>query len=136
MRFLTALALGAVLAAPARATWSIVVANAATGEVCVASATCLSNFDLQRMLPVIVPGVGAGASQSVIDTDGLRRMLMWQQLQQGLSPAEILVNLGALPNPQGRQYGLVSFGQAPATFTGSNVPVPVLVDLTFQSGAR
>lgn len=119
MRFLAALVLCAVLAVPARATWSIVVVDAATGEVCVASATCLTNFDLQRMLPVLVPGIGAGASQSAIDADGARRKIMWKQLQQGLTPAEILVNLTALPGHQTRQYGLVAAGQTPITFTGS-----------------
>ena len=119
MRSILALLSVVLLTAPARATWSIVVANAATGEVCVASATCLPGLDLQRGLPVVVPGVGAGASQASLDSDGLRRKLMWQQLQAGLTPSEILVNLEALPNHQGRQYGLVALGEVPITFTGT-----------------
>ena len=41
----------------ARATWSIVVVNHRTGEVCVASATCISNFDLKPALCVLRVGV-------------------------------------------------------------------------------
>ena len=44
-----------ILASPELATWSLVVLNTRTGEVCVASATCLGNkFPLKLWLPVIV----------------------------------------------------------------------------------
>ena len=55
-------------AAVNRETWSIVCVNMETGEVCVASATCLGgNFPLKRWLPVIVVGKGAAAAQSAIE---------------------------------------------------------------------
>ena len=53
-----------ILAGPAEATWSIVAADSETQEVVVASATCLTNFDLKSWTPVIVVGKGGGAAQS------------------------------------------------------------------------
>src|SRR5262245_14184831 len=94
LRRLLALALGlALLAAPALATWSIVVVDTRTGEVCVASATCLANLNLKLFLPVIVPGVGCGASQAQLDITGASRLVMWDGLHNGLTPDEILTIL-------------------------------------------
>ena len=47
-----------VLHAPALATWSIVVLNHKTGEVCVATATCIPNFQIRRYVPVVRVGLG------------------------------------------------------------------------------
>ena len=65
-----------VLVATGRATWSIVVVNTRTGEVCVASATCLSNLNLKLHLPVIVVGVGGGASQALLDFGATSRKVI------------------------------------------------------------
>ncbi len=103
------------IGAPAAATWSIVVVDRSTGEVCVAGATCLSNLDLRRTLTVIVVGKGGGAAQSAIDSDGSNRMRMWDGIQAGLTPQRILADL--LSNDVGyntRQYGI-------ATLTGESV---------------
>jgi hypothetical protein len=108
------------LVAPARATWSIVVVDLATGEVCVASATCLQAFDLQAGLAVLVPGVGGAAAQSQVDTTGANRLAIWNGLQAGLDPAVILADLAQSDvNHQKRQYGIVDFAHAPLTFTGT-----------------
>ena len=56
-----------LLCANALATWSIVIVNTRTGEVCVASATCLPNFNLRKATPVVIPGVGVAAAQSYLD---------------------------------------------------------------------
>jgi hypothetical protein len=104
----------------ARATWSIVVVDTRTGEVCVASATCLANFDLERYLPVIVTGVGGGAAQSFIDVTGQNRLRIWDGLHTGMPPAEILATLAANdPQHQTRQYGIVDMTFAPVGFTGT-----------------
>ncbi len=106
---------------PARATWSIVVVNTRTGEVAVASATCLDGFDLVFGLPVIVPGVGAGAAQSVVDQSGTNRKKIWDLLQAGQDPQAILAQLpNGDPLYQSRQYGIVNMNAFPATFTGNN----------------
>jgi len=56
-----------VFALPASATWSIVVVNTQTGEVVVAAATCLENFNLIKDLPVMRVGHGGAVSQGLID---------------------------------------------------------------------
>lgn len=120
-RCLRPLAALTLLAGAARATWSVVVVDTATGEVCVASATCLANFDLERWLPVLRVGEGVAAAQSQVDTSGNNRAFIWARIQSGWTPQMILDGLAQLdPNHQGRQYGIVTLAHDPATFTGSN----------------
>jgi hypothetical protein len=120
-RLLTLLLVLGMAVLPARATWSIVVVNTRTGEVAVASATCLDGFDLVFGLPVIVPGVGAGAAQSVVDQSGTNRKKIWDLLQAGQDPQAIIAQLASGdPQYQSRQYGIVNMNAFPATFTGNN----------------
>lgn len=110
-----------VLVAPAGATWSIVAVDVATGEVVVASATCLPNFDLQRGLPVVRVGLGGAAAQSAIDGSGQNRQLIWDALAAGTVPNQILAQLAQQdPAHQSRQYGIATLwpGHKPITFTG------------------
>ena len=58
---LVAILIAAALAPRARATWSVVLTDTATGEVAIASATCINNFDLEFYLPVVRPGIGVAA---------------------------------------------------------------------------
>jgi hypothetical protein len=113
--------LGTLLTAnSALATWSIVVINTRTREVCVSSATCLANFSLRRWLPVVRVGQGAGAAQSAVDISGFNRLKMWNGFQAGDSPDEILANLALSGGHQSRQYGIAGFAGPSATFTGSS----------------
>ena len=116
-----ALTTGLFVAVPdALATWSIVCLDRATGEVCVAVATCLPDLPLRPYVPVIVPGVGAAAAQSYVDTTGANRLLIWNELQAGLTPQEILDLLEVSDNGhQTRQYGIVGLAGPPVTFTGT-----------------
>jgi len=122
LRLAPLLLAGLLLSAPALATWSIVVIHKQTGEVCVASATCLgNNFPLKRWLPVIVVGRGAAAAQSAIDQQGFNRARIWAGFHDGLEPGRILDILGNNDaSHQSRQYGIVSFDGPPVTFTGVN----------------
>src|SRR5690349_13856839 len=79
-----------LLASTAGATWSIVAVNTRTKEICVASVTCLASFDLRQYLPVVVVGRGAGCAQSFVDTTGANRLAIFNGLQIGQSPAQIL----------------------------------------------
>jgi hypothetical protein len=108
------------LATAARATWSIVVVDTATGEVCVATATCISGFSIANAVPVIVVGEGAAAAQSYIDSTGQNRILIRDDLLAGMSPADILAQLAATDSGHNtRQYGIVSLhGGPPVAFTG------------------
>ena len=109
-----------ILAEVARATWSIVVVNHKTGEVCVASATCIGGFDLKPALCVIRVGEGGAAAQSVVDPTGANRMTIWNELAAGTPPNDILAVLaGQDSQHQRRQYGIVSLRGGAATFTGT-----------------
>ena len=121
-RCLRPLVLLAMFAGAARATWSVVVVDTATGEVCVASATCLASFDLQRWLPVMVVGKGVAAAQSQVDSTGTNRAFIFGRIQAGVSPQAILAGLSQFDaNHQGRQYGIVTLEHDPLTYTGANV---------------
>ena len=115
---LIVLALLAWNAGAAHATWSIVVADTSTGEVGVASATCLLNFDLKKGAGVIVVGKGAAQAQASGDP-GMNRKTITEGLQQGLSAAEILALLKQTdPHLEDHQYGIAVPGKGSVTFTG------------------
>ena len=108
------------LASTAGATWSIIAVNTRTKEICVASATCLTNFDLRKFLPVVVVGRGAGCAQSFVDNSGLNRQAIFNGFLIGQPPAQILQVLQQIdPSFQTRQYGIVDMFNSPATFTGT-----------------
>lgn len=117
---LAALAFAVTLAAsPAFSTWSIVAVNTRTREVCISSATCLSNFNLRLNLPVMRPGIGGGVSQALVDTGAVNRQLMWNGLNAGLAPQQILQQLLGVQAAQSRQFGIVDFNNPPVTFSGA-----------------
>lgn len=108
-----------LLCAQALATWSIVIVNTRTGEVCVASATCLPNFNLRKATPVVIPGVGVAAAQSYLDGIG-NRLVIHNQMLIGLDPNDILDIIAARDNQlRLRQYGMVDLQGRALTFTGS-----------------
>src|SRR5262245_24840905 len=98
----------ALVAGTLNATWSIILVDTPTGEIAIASATCLPGFDLEQGACVIVVGRGAAAAQSFVDTTGQNRQLIFAQLQAGTSPTQILAMLAASDaSHQTRQYGIV-----------------------------
>ncbi len=106
---------------PVTATWSIVMVDRHTREIAIGSATCLTNFDLQQGVPVVVPGTGAGAAQSFVDVSGANRMSMRETLILGWRPDDILERLDFIDGQfQTRQYGIVDHFGRPATFSGSS----------------
>lgn len=120
-RFALALLALAGLTVPAQATWSIVVLNTKTREVCVAGATCLAGMDLIRILPVVVVGEGGASAQSVSDDTGQNRLVIWNGILAGEEPARILDFLSKSDSiHKARQYGIVSMSGLPATHTGDN----------------
>lgn len=121
LRLLCSVLVLGLVAPRALATWSFVVVNRATGEVCVASATCLGGkFALRDNLAVIVVGKGAAAAQSAIDINGLNRKIIWDAILVGDSPARILDKLEqAGHGHQSRQYGIATMTGPAVTFTGN-----------------
>ncbi len=102
------------------ATWSIIIIDTRTGEIAVASATCLTGFDLEVFLPVVVVGAGAACAQSFVDVTGQNRLLIRNQLIAGTDPQVILAMLAAQdPSHQTRQYGIVDLQGRAVGFTGS-----------------
>ncbi len=116
------LAAGASLVAvagSARATWSILIIDTRTGEIGVASATCLTGFDLRANTPVLIPGVGAATAQSAVDSTGQNRVKIRDLLVQGLDPNAIIDTLAGFDTAhQSRQYGIADTLGRTATFTG------------------
>ena len=107
------------IAPPARATWSIVIADYETKEVAVGTVTCLTNFDLCAIVPVVVVGKGAAAVQASGDFDGIRRPIIFNELMNGTDPADILDLLAQVGGHQSRQYGIADTQGRMITFTGS-----------------
>jgi hypothetical protein len=100
------------------ATWSIVVVNRRTGEVCIASATCIPRIDLSTWTPVLLVGRGGGVTQSVLD-DGSNKVRIHEGFLAGSSPSEILARIRAEdPGVATRQFGIVDFTHDPLSFTG------------------
>ncbi len=120
-RFVATFAAVALAVAPASSTWSIIVCNTRTKEVTIASATCLSSFNLRNALPVMKVGIGGGCSQSQVDSGFVFRPAMWNGLGAGLSPQEILDQLVLLPSVESRQFGIVNMDDLPVTYTGAFV---------------
>ena len=95
-----------LISLPAGATWSIVATDSKTQEVVVASATCVTGIDLKQYLPVVVVGRGGGAAQSYVDTTGVRRTIIWDGLQNGLTAQAIVDQLVLVPNSHLHQHGV------------------------------
>ncbi len=98
---IAALALVLTTALPAMATWSVIAIDARTGQVIIASATCVRQAgfpqrapngarDLMDVQAVIVPGVGVAACQAGVDNTRENQMLVYNEMKKGTPPAEIL----------------------------------------------
>ncbi|MBY0492630.1 MAG: DUF1028 domain-containing protein [Cyanobacteria bacterium] len=118
-RTLVTFALLLGLASPAFATWSVIAIDAKTGQVIIASATCVRQQgfperkpngarDLMDVQAVIVPGFGVAACQAGVDNTRENQMLVYREIKKGTPPAEIIEMLKKDPNVERRQFGIVS----------------------------
>jgi len=108
-----------LLTSQALATWSIVVVNLKTGEICVASATCIENFNLRSNLAIVAAEAGGGAAQSLISTITIRTLIN-DRLLEGVPPEEILDEIEVIDTLfQARQFGIVDLAGRAVTFSGS-----------------
>ena len=101
-------------------TWSVVAADPATGEVGVASASCVPvAID---GLASLVPGKGVAATQAAFDIANRDRV--FELLQDGKSADEIIATVtGDDTGKDDRQYGIITIidgGVQIAGFTGKN----------------
>jgi hypothetical protein len=110
MRRIVLLAL-LLLALPTRAlaTWSVVAVDRSTGRVVIASATCVDQNDqfLMGVQAVVVPGKGVAACQAGVDSTHQNQMLVFQELQKGTEPKQIIELLSKDPAYQSRQFGIL-----------------------------
>lgn len=120
-------------AGPALATWSIVVVNLETGEICVASATCIPGLNLRGLTPVLIPEVGGATAQAAGDSIGTR-ILIHDDLLLGKSPESILAHLADFDSLHyARQYGMIDAQGRVLTYTG-NQAADWAGGITGQSG--
>jgi hypothetical protein len=105
------LVLLALLALPssAFATWSVIAVDRSTGRVVIASATCVDRDDefLKGVQAVVVPGKGVAACQAAVDNTHQNQMLVFQELQKGTDPKQIVEMLSIDPAFQSRQFGIL-----------------------------
>ncbi|MEM6671816.1 MAG: DUF1028 domain-containing protein [Planctomycetota bacterium] len=121
IRGLLLAALALAFAAPARATWSIVVLNRETGELAVATSTCISDFDISRFVPVIRVGYAAGAAQSFVVSGAFNRRRIYRNSLRDATPQQMLDLIEREdPGFELRQFGIVAFAGPPVTHTGDD----------------
>src|SRR5215471_19486387 len=104
------------------ATWSILAVDRSTGRVVTASATCVDGDDnrLTYGAAVVVPGKGVAACQAATDGTHQNQMLVFQELEKGTDPRQIIELLAQDPAFQSKQYGIVDLQGRMAAHTGLN----------------
>ena len=112
----------AALAVPATAsaTWSIIAVDLSTQRVVIASATCVARDDafLMGIQAVVVPGKGVAACQAGVDNTHANQMLVFNELQKGTDPKQIIALLSQDPQFQSRQFGILDLKGRSAGHSG------------------
>ena len=112
-------AVGALVlgAGQAHATWSIVGVDPETGEVGVAVASCVG-FEV-TVVPVLVPGIGAAASQADLSRGSGDRLV--DALESQVAAREVIdAVVAADDRPEDRQFGAVVIDGGGAAWTGAD----------------
>jgi uncharacterized Ntn-hydrolase superfamily protein len=123
----TAAVLLLVTASAVYATWSIIAVDRRTGQVVIASATCVpqgsfAGFPAKGLMDVqaiVVPGVGIAAAQAGVDATRRNQQLIYRELRAGTAPSEIIEKLRADSMIARRQFGIVDVRGRAAGFTGT-----------------
>jgi len=111
----------------ALATWSVVAVDRKTGQVVIASATCVpqqafASFPakgLKDVQAIIIPGVGVAAAQANVDRTRTLQKLIANELNRGTDPSRIIdmLKLQDESHPS-RQYGIVDLKGRVAGYSG------------------
>ena len=80
------------------ATWSVIAVDARTGQIIIASATCVAqgrfagfpSKGLMDIQAIVVPGIGVAAAQAGVDRTRENQQLIYAQMKAGAHPVEIL----------------------------------------------
>ena len=116
--------------APAWATWSVIAVDKKSGQVIIASATCVAQAGFPRRQPlpsrdlmdvqaVIVPGIGVAACQAGADNTRRNQMTVFEELKKGTEPAKIIEILHLDPDIERRQFGILDMQGRSAGFNGA-----------------
>jgi uncharacterized Ntn-hydrolase superfamily protein len=112
----------------ALATWSVIAVDRKTGQVVIASATCVpqqafAGFPakgLKDVQAIIVPGIGVAAAQANVDRTRAMQKLIGDELNRGTDPVRIIDMLKAQDsNHPTRQYGIVDLKGRSAGYSGA-----------------
>jgi len=118
----TVLLVVVLLALPSHAfaTWSVIAVDRGTSRVVIASATCVDRDDqfLMGVQAVVVPGRGVAACQAAVDNTHQNQMLVFQELQKGTDPKQIIELLSKDPAFQSRQFGILDLQGRSAGHSG------------------
>ena len=113
----------------ALATWSVIAVDLKTGQIVIASATCVpqqafAGFPakgLKDVQAIIIPGVGVAAAQANVDRTRQLQKLVADELNRGTDPVRIIDMLKAQdPNNASRQYGIVDLKGRAAGYSGAS----------------
>jgi len=112
--------LSLALCSPALATWVVILADPESGQVGIGQATCVSGIDLRSLSAVVVTEHGAATVQAYVDSSGIARATIRDELLAGTSPSEILNVLHDTdPQHETHQYCIVDTAGGSATYTGT-----------------
>lgn len=126
---LLAVVLIAAFHASARATWSVIAVDRKTGQVVIASATCVPQQSfagfpakgLKDVQAIIIPGVGVAAAQANVDRTRKLQTLVADEIKRRTDPARIIELLKAQDEAHpSRQYGIVDLKGRAAGYSGAN----------------
>ncbi len=126
-RFLAAALLLAAFPAFLSATWSVIAIDTRTGQVVIASATCVAQgrfagFPAQGLMDIqaiVVPGVGVAAAQAGVDRTRANQELIYAEIKRGTAPDQIIDMLSEDPQFDRRQFGIVDAQGRCAGHSGS-----------------
>jgi uncharacterized Ntn-hydrolase superfamily protein len=115
------------LHAQALATWSVIAVDRKTGQIVIASATCVPQAafatfpakGLKDVQAIIIPGVGIAAAQANVDRTRRLQKLIADELNRGTDPVRIIEMLKSDDSAKSsRQYGIVDLKGRSAGFSG------------------
>ena len=109
------------------ATWSVIAVDTRTGQVIIASATCVpqgrfAGFPAKGLMDIqaiVVPGVGVAAAQAGVDGTRANQQLIYAELKKGTPPDRIIEMLSEDPRFDRRQFGIVDMRGRCAGHSGS-----------------
>ena len=102
-------------------TWSVAAIDPLTGDVGVASASCVPSF--ADALAALVPGKGAGATQASFDIDN--RNVVFEAIQEGLTAEQVIARVtdpSVDQETDRRQYGVVTLNDGVVHAAGFTAP--------------